>query len=169
MGYDHPIVRDFIYYTGIIFEIYAKKNNISTRSIAGGGRYDKLVESYGGSPVSAVGFGMGDVILSQHIESKKTKQSVPRSGLILCTTDENSVLSGYIATRNIRNGLPISFVGFVNEGKLSDLYKKSDSENKSCVVSYNGSSYTIRDLEKRKDAVCKNEKDLISKLKKYNI
>ncbi|HDN81522.1 MAG TPA: histidine--tRNA ligase, partial [Methanomicrobia archaeon] len=49
------------YYTGMVFEVYDKKKEM--RSLFGGGRYDDLVESFGGEPTPAVGFGMGDVVL----------------------------------------------------------------------------------------------------------
>lgn len=42
--YDLCEVRDFPYYTGIIFEIYDEE---SKYSLAGGGRYDNLTELYG--------------------------------------------------------------------------------------------------------------------------
>ena len=38
------------------------------RAVAGGGRYDGLIELVGGPPTSAVGFAMGDVVLSLLLE-----------------------------------------------------------------------------------------------------
>jgi len=55
------VVRGLAYYTGMVFEVYDKKKEM--RSLFGGGRYDNLVESFGGEPTPAVGFGMGDVVL----------------------------------------------------------------------------------------------------------
>ena len=59
--WDLGIVRGLAYYTGTIFEIHETGGR--ERAIAGGGRYDGLVELMGGPPTSAVGFGMGDVVL----------------------------------------------------------------------------------------------------------
>jgi histidyl-tRNA synthetase len=58
---DLSVVRGLAYYTGMVFEVYDKKKEM--RSLFGGGRYDDLVESFGGEPTPAVGFGMGDVVL----------------------------------------------------------------------------------------------------------
>lgn len=60
--FDPTIVRGFLYYTGIVFEVFDTdpENN---RSLFGGGRYDNLVSLFGGDPIPAVGFGMGDVTL----------------------------------------------------------------------------------------------------------
>lgn len=59
--WDLGIVRGLAYYTGSVFEVH--ENGGAERAIAGGGRYDGLVELMGGPPTSAVGFGMGDVVL----------------------------------------------------------------------------------------------------------
>ena len=62
------IVRGLAYYTGMVFEIHEAQGAL--RAIAGGGRYDKLIELFGGPPTPAVGFGMGDVVLSLVMEDK---------------------------------------------------------------------------------------------------
>ncbi len=58
---DLSIVRGLAYYTGIVFEVHETGGR--ERAVAGGGRYDGLVELFGGPPSPAVGFGMGDVVL----------------------------------------------------------------------------------------------------------
>jgi histidyl-tRNA synthetase len=65
---DFNIVRGLAYYTGIVFEIHERSG--SERAIAGGGRYDNLVEMFGGPSTPAVGFGMGDVVLSLVLQDK---------------------------------------------------------------------------------------------------
>ncbi len=59
---DMRIVRGLAYYTGMVFEVHEASG--AERAIAGGGRYDNLIELFGGPPTPAVGFGMGDVVLS---------------------------------------------------------------------------------------------------------
>jgi histidyl-tRNA synthetase len=61
-------VRGLAYYTGTVFEIHEATG--VERALAGGGRYDQLIELFGGPPTSAVGFGMGDVVLSQVLADK---------------------------------------------------------------------------------------------------
>lgn len=60
------VVRGLAYYTGMVFEVIAE----GERAICGGGRYDNLIELFGGPPTPAVGFGMGDVVLSLLLEDK---------------------------------------------------------------------------------------------------
>lgn len=66
--FDPSIVRGFDYYTGMVFEIFDTSGK-NTRSLFGGGRYDYLVEEYGGEHVPAAGFGMGDVTAHDFLET----------------------------------------------------------------------------------------------------
>jgi len=59
--FDLGIVRGLAYYTGTVFEVHEASG--AERAIAGGGRYDGLVELFGGPRTPAMGFGMGDVVL----------------------------------------------------------------------------------------------------------
>lgn len=63
---DYSVVRGLAYYTGTVFELIAD----GERAVAGGGRYDNLIELFGGPPTPAVGFGMGDVVLGLLLEDK---------------------------------------------------------------------------------------------------
>jgi histidyl-tRNA synthetase len=63
---DPAVVRGLAYYTGMVFEVIAD----GERAVAGGGRYDDLISLFGGPPTPAVGFGMGDVVLSLLLEDK---------------------------------------------------------------------------------------------------
>ncbi|MBL8964766.1 MAG: ATP phosphoribosyltransferase regulatory subunit [Phycisphaeraceae bacterium] len=64
--FDNRIVRGLAYYTGMVFEVIVD----GERAVAGGGRYDNLIELFGGPPTPAVGFGMGDVVLSLVLQDK---------------------------------------------------------------------------------------------------
>jgi histidyl-tRNA synthetase len=66
--YDPSIVRGFLYYTGVVFEVFDTDTS-NKRALCGGGRYDNLVESFGGPAVSGMGFGLGDVVLQDFLTS----------------------------------------------------------------------------------------------------
>jgi len=55
--------RGLDYYTGVVFECFDSTGEVS-RSIFGGGRYDDLIESFGGQPTPAVGVAPGHATLS---------------------------------------------------------------------------------------------------------
>ena len=65
---DFRVVRGLAYYTGAVWEIFDQAGKL--RSIAGGGRYDDLVASFGGPDLPALGFGMGDVVLTELLREK---------------------------------------------------------------------------------------------------
>lgn len=59
---DDDLVRGLDYYTGIIFEFMVDDKSLwaSPTTILGGGRYDHLVQEFGGPATPAVGFGIGE-------------------------------------------------------------------------------------------------------------
>ena len=63
---DLSIVRGLAYYTGFVFEAFQTAG--TGRALAGGGRYDNLVKKLGYQDMPAVGFGMGDVTVSDLLE-----------------------------------------------------------------------------------------------------
>jgi len=69
---DLTIVRGLAYYTGIVWELFDAKKSL--RAIAGGGRYDNLLD------LPALGFGMGDVVLGELL---KEHGAVPKASIEL--------------------------------------------------------------------------------------
>ena len=77
---DLRIVRGLAYYTGIVYEVFDVGANL--RAIAGGGRYDNLLEVLGGPKVGACGFGMGDVVLGILLEERgKLPESIKTASI----------------------------------------------------------------------------------------
>src|SRR4029077_19399442 len=67
---DYKVIRGLAYYTGPVFEAFDRKGEF--RAIAGGGRYDNLVKLISGGKVNlpALGFGMGDVVLTELLKER---------------------------------------------------------------------------------------------------
>lgn len=67
---DVRIVRGLAYYTGTVFEVFDRAGKL--RAIAGGGRYNRLIEqlSDGAVATPALGFAMGDVVLGELIRDR---------------------------------------------------------------------------------------------------
>ena len=66
--FDSSITRGFDYYTGMVFEVYDTDSS-NPRALFGGGRFDGLVALFGGAPVPAVGFALGDVTLADFLDT----------------------------------------------------------------------------------------------------
>jgi histidyl-tRNA synthetase len=86
--WDLGIVRGLAYYTGTVFEVH--ETGGGERAIAGGGRYDGLVELMGGPPTSAVGFGMGDVVLGLVLRDRGLLDGIepPRPTVFVLVADD---------------------------------------------------------------------------------
>ncbi len=65
---DLTIVRGLAYYTGTVFELFDAGRTL--RAICGGGRYDNLLAALGGVDLPALGFGMGDVVLTELLKER---------------------------------------------------------------------------------------------------
>ncbi|MDO8543459.1 MAG: histidine--tRNA ligase [Opitutaceae bacterium] len=65
---DLGVVRGLAYYTGFVFEAFDRKGEL--RALAGGGRYDDLVEKLGGPALPAVGFAIGDMTFALLLEQR---------------------------------------------------------------------------------------------------
>ncbi len=65
---DLGVVRGLAYYTGFVFEAFDRQGEL--RALAGGGRYDDLVQKLGGPALPAVGFAIGDMTFSLLLEQR---------------------------------------------------------------------------------------------------
>lgn len=66
--FDIAVIRGLGYYTGIVFEAFDVERKF--RAIFGGGRYDRLLQDVGGTAMTAVGLGFGDVVVGELLEDK---------------------------------------------------------------------------------------------------
>ncbi|KAJ8601917.1 hypothetical protein CTAYLR_008098 [Chrysophaeum taylorii] len=84
--FDPSVVRGLAYYTGIVFEAFDRKGEL--RAIAGGGRYDKLLELYGGAKcrqIPCVGFGFGDCVILELLDDKRLVPELkPEVDFVVC-------------------------------------------------------------------------------------
>ena len=77
---DVRIVRGLAYYTGIVFEVFDRAGKL--RAIAGGGRYNNLIQQLSDGAVSmpALGFAMGDVVLGELInETARAREKMQQA------------------------------------------------------------------------------------------
>ncbi|MEK7095134.1 MAG: histidine--tRNA ligase [Patescibacteria group bacterium] len=101
--FDQTLMRGFDYYTGIVFEIF-DKNPENRRSVFGGGRYDDLLSLFGGDKVPAVGFGAGDVVIADLMETygkKLTKFSF--ADIYICVLNEKALGYAQDVAQTLRN------------------------------------------------------------------
>jgi histidyl-tRNA synthetase len=79
--------RGLEYYTGMIFEVYVPDLNIA---LGGGGRYDRLIELFGGAPTPAVGVahGLDRILLTMKEQKSGLKGEETKKVVIIPIGDE---------------------------------------------------------------------------------
>ena len=90
VDFDLSIVRGLAYYTGIVFELFDAKGEF--RAICGGGRYDDLLSSIGGVDLPALGFGMGDVVLTELLRARDVLPTATLAAEYWVAADDDSML-----------------------------------------------------------------------------
>ena len=88
---DYGVIRGLAYYTGVVFEAFAKVEDL--RAIAGGGRYDNLVKVISGGKVGmpALGFGMGDVVLRELLAVRKLFPTFSAGVDVFCVIEDEGL------------------------------------------------------------------------------
>lgn len=158
-------VRGFTYYTGTIFEIFdtSKDNN---RSMLGGGRYDNLTGLFGGEPISGIGFGMGDVVMRDFLETHnllKGKVLSTAPVVILIPETETQHISALKVAQQFRNaGIKIA----VDTSDRKSDKKKSSAEKLGAtyILTFTETSgvFTLRTLTSKVPDVTGTVKELLT-------
>ena len=119
--YDLGIVRGLAYYTGTVFEVHESSG--AERAMAGGGRYDQLIELFGGPKTPGIGFGMGDVVLANVLTDKGLMPAdvMPRPDVfVIAANDAAGAKLGYVVGKLRMAGLHarMTYKTTRNVGKL---------------------------------------------------
>ena len=104
---DPYMVRGLDYYTRTVFEISHPKLGAQD-ALAAGGRYDHLIETFGGSPAGAVGFAVGvERLLMCLSDMKETNHS--STTFFVATLGEQAFKEGFKILAELRGaGLAVS-------------------------------------------------------------
>lgn len=131
--FDQTLMRGFDYYTGTVFEVF-DLNPANSRSVFGGGRYDDLLALFGNEKVSAVGFGAGDVVARDLMETyKNPPKATGAADIALLVVGEQNTPFAFEKARELREkGLRVS-VDFSGK-KVGDKISNADKRGISKVV-----------------------------------
>jgi histidyl-tRNA synthetase len=152
--FDPTIVRGLAYYTGMVFEVHERKGK--ERAIAGGGRYDDLVELFGGPSMPAVGFAMGDVVLGLVLEdnglvpdeAQLRQMTGQRVDAFVIANEETAALVAPTVARLRFDGLHArhSYKATKNVGKL--MREASGSGARFVVILESDEEVTLKDFDR---------------------
>ena len=88
---DPTIARGFLYYTGLVFEVFDTSPE-NPRALLGGGRYDGLVALFGGEEIPAVGFAIGIETLMDFLGTHGLlPKALPGADLFVGTPSESDI------------------------------------------------------------------------------
>ncbi len=154
---DYQIIRGLAYYTGTVFEAFDRKGEF--RAIAGGGRYDNLVKLISGGKVDlpAIGFGMGDVVLMELLQSRgKLPEFKPGIDVYVLIEDESLRAESLKAIQQLREaGRAVEFSAAPTKGDKQ--FKRAQElqatatlrlESKAGVI-----TFRLKNLESREEVV----------------
>jgi len=97
---NHRLVRGLDYYTRTAFEVIFEGLG-AQNAIAGGGRYDNLVEEFGGSPTPAIGFALG---LERVVLALQGQEIIPQAipQIFLAALGEKAREKAFLLVRSLR-------------------------------------------------------------------
>ena len=120
------IIRGLLYYTGTVFEAWDVAGEF--RSLFGGGRYDNLVSDVGGDPLPAVGFAMGDMVMTLILQKfgclPKDISASPAQ--VLVTVFDESLLPASLALAAQLRQAGLKVASYPEQAKLAKQIKYAD-------------------------------------------
>ena len=130
--FDLRIVRGLAYYTGVVFEIFDRAGEF--RAVCGGGRYDRLLELVGGEALPAVGFGMGDVVLTELLREQGLLPDVsPEIDFFIVTVgEETRDLAREVAQRLRERGRSVAYP--LKDQAVRKQFKAAENEGAKEVI-----------------------------------
>jgi histidyl-tRNA synthetase len=138
--FDPSIVRGLDYYTGMVFEAEVllnvknkKGQDVIFGSVAGGGRYDKLIARFGKEDVPATGISIGVDRLIVAMQQKKLLEINPPPLVVIANMDNNQ-LSEYLKMADELRDVGIACEVSYGSKNLAKQLKYCDRKKANIVV-----------------------------------
>ncbi len=131
---DDKLVRGLDYYTKTAFEIQYLPLGAQS-AVAGGGRYDGLIEEIGGNPTPAVGFAAGIERILVALELQKLLPSIKNQidAFIVAVGDEAEKFAFELLTKLRRNNLTAS-MDFAKRSLKAQMKQAGKSDSKFALI-----------------------------------
>ena len=138
--FDPTVVRGLEYYTGLVFEVELTTKVVNDKgkevifgSVAGGGRYDKLIARFGKEDVPATGISIGIDRLIYAIEQFDKIQSNKKPLIIIANLIPEQI-SNYLSIAELVRDEGYACEIFYGSNNLSKQLKYSDKRKASLVI-----------------------------------
>lgn len=130
--YAPHIIRGLDYYTGTVFEAWDTAGEF--RAIFGGGRYNDLVNAVGGDPVPAVGFAVGNVVISLLLQALGHAPDVSGRAPIYVTVFDADGLAGSLSLAAELRAAGLQVTSQLQPDKLQKQFKQADRSGARVVL-----------------------------------
>ena len=129
------LVRGLDYYNKTVFE-WTTEHLGAQSTVCGGGRYDSLVETFGGKATPAAGFAVGLERLTLLMQALDIKVSTP-ADLYVITADENAYRHSLPRLDALRRQFPdIDIVQHLGGGSFKSQFKRADKSGAAWALVY---------------------------------
>jgi len=148
--------RGLEYYTGTIFEVYIPELDIA---LGGGGRYDKLIELFGGEPTPAVGVAHGLDRIMLAMQTQKVFREIEKEKVAVIAVNEKLKIEALKISQMVRDaGVPVEFE--VMSRKVAKALEDADRRKMDYAIivgerEFKKGAVVIRDLAKREQSIVK--------------
>lgn len=101
---DSTLVRGLDYYTRTVFEVQVDAGLGSQNAIGGGGRYDRLMQEYGGPATPGLGFALGFERTLLALEAAGVQvPAVPRAEVFVARVDDSVTAEVFALAQRLRD------------------------------------------------------------------
>ncbi|NKB68558.1 MAG: histidine--tRNA ligase [Candidatus Latescibacteria bacterium] len=124
LTFEASLVRGLAYYTGIVFEAFDRSGDL--RALCGGGRYDRLLSTFGGKDAPACGFGFGDAVIVELLKDKGLLPEIPRTvdDLVFAFSAELRPAAIQVAAQLRRAGRSVDLI--LEDKKVRWAFRRAD-------------------------------------------
>lgn len=122
---NHRLVRGLDYYDKTVFEWITDRLG-AQGAVCAGGRYDELVEQFGGKPTPATGFALGLERLVELIARTGGQAAADHPDVFFITAGERAAAAGFRLAERIRDHMPIRVQTHCGGGSFKSQFKKAD-------------------------------------------
>ncbi|BFI29295.1 histidyl-tRNA synthetase [Marchantia polymorpha subsp. ruderalis] len=157
LQFDASVVRGLAYYTGTVFEAFDRTGTL--RAICGGGRYDKLLSTFGGVDTPACGFGFGDAVIVELLKEKKLLPELNHEvdDIVMPLEEELRPQAAIVAARLRTQGRRVDVV--MGNKKMKWAFKHAERLQAKRMVILGSTEWTKGSV-RVKDLSSREEKDL---------
>jgi len=162
MTVEAGFARGLEYYTGIIFEVYVLDMDIA---LGGGGRYDRLIELFGGEPTPAVGVAHGIDRIMLAVQTQKSMQEIGRGKKVVVIPIKEELRAEALKVSQMLRDAGISVEVEVMGRKMAKALEDADRRKMNFAIivgerELKEGAIVIRNLATREQSTVKIEKIL---------